>query len=102
MEVIYAKIKNTWKEELTPIAVVHLVPEIIKYVQEESKASGPEKKEMAIKLITLLINDSSSENKEELLYLVDTTVPTMIDVMIQISKQDILLGKMKTKCMSCF
>ncbi len=106
IEDIYGLVKQTIKEQPTRMNITIIAARIILLVQQnESKfASGEEKKQAVIKLIKLLISDSSLPilDKFYLNQFVESTLPLMIDVMISIAKKKISLGKSSKNYTSCF
>jgi hypothetical protein len=96
---LYESLKQTFNKELTTASVVELVTVVISIIQKDKEGSltPSQKKQMALNLIKLSISDANTteENKKYLNQLVDFTVPSMIDVMISVAKNEIDLGKAK-------
>jgi len=103
---LYETLKQTFTKELTTASIVELVTVVIGVIQKnKDNMTSEEKKQMALNLIKLVISDSNAteDNKIYLNQLVDLTVPSMIDVMIAVAKNEIDLGKAKENIKkSCF
>lgn len=104
---VYNQIKswidNTDKPDASNIIV--LVTLLIKCVENIAKdKQGVYKKELVLKVLTKVINESKLDQnaKNALMVLVQTTIPVMIDTMISIANEKIDLGKIKTDMNKCF
>lgn len=89
---------HSWIEsgEFTASSIVSLVTELIPAIQKlvVGENRGQYKKQVLIKVLNLLLDESSVENKESIQDIIDTTVPLMVDTMISIYKGKVnLLGK---------
>ena len=96
---LYENLKQTFTKELTTSSIVELVTVVISIIQKNNDGSltSFQKKQMALNLIKLVISDSNitEDNKKYLNQFVDFTVPSMIDVMIKVAKNEIDIGKTK-------
>jgi hypothetical protein len=88
------------EKELTVSNITQLVVEIIK-ITDVLNVPGNEKKKIAIDTINDIITHSDCSNKEDLLFVVNSVVPQMIDCMISIDRREIIIKKAK-KYFSCF
>lgn len=106
---IYNHLK-TWvdgTQELNSGSIVVLVTQVISLVQQEipEHGRGSYKKHVAMSVIKQIVHDSDVDEstKQTLTFLIDTTVPPMIDAMVSIARQEIDLHKLKKNLMtSCF
>jgi hypothetical protein len=103
---VYNQIKqwvdNTDKPEASNIIV--LVTLLIKCVENVAKdKSGAYKKDLVLKVLRKVINESKLEPdaKLALLVLVETTIPTIIDTLISVANNELDIGKIKTGMSNC-
>jgi len=103
---VYNQIKqwvdNTDKPDASNIIV--LVTLLIKCVENIAKdKSGSYKKDLVLKVLRKVINESNLEPdaKMTLLVLVETTIPTIIDTLISVANNELDLGKIKTSMSKC-
>lgn len=104
---VYNQIKewvdNTEKPDASNIIVLVIL--LIKCVEKVAKdKEGSYKKDLVLKVLTKVINESKLESdaKIALLVMVQTTIPVMIDTMISIANKEIDLVKVKTAFSKCF
>jgi hypothetical protein len=103
---VYNQIKDWVDKTDKPDAsdIIILVTLLIKCVEKiAADKEGVYKKDLVIKVLTKVINESKLEPDAKLVLmgLVETTIPFMIDTMINIAKNKIDLGKIKTKLSKC-
>lgn len=104
--IVYSKLKEMSDKTETPDAgvMVVLVTLLIKIVEKiAGDKSGTYKKELVIKVLTKVVEDSkiSDDSKSSLIAVINYTIPTMIDTMISLAKNEINIGKMKEQKRSC-
>jgi len=98
IEDIYDKLPD-WKNgdiQINSRTVVVLIPRVIKLVQNVKGADSYKKKEIAMSVIRKIANEDrklSETDKKLLIDIIETTVPIMIDTMIDIYRHRIDIGK---------
>ncbi len=92
-------------QELNASSMVMLVTQVIALVQQEipEHGKGEYKKDVAMQVIKMIVNDSKLDAgaKASLNLLLDSTVPSMIDAMVSISRQEIDFHKVKKSLSNC-
>lgn len=96
----FQKILSLYKDkELSVSDWIALVTSIMEIVEDVPDLSGPEKKELVIavtsKTIDTLVKDE--DTKRELQYLLNSSVPFFIDVIVMATKKILNINKIK-KC----
>jgi hypothetical protein len=104
---LYDSLKQTFTDKVTPSTIIKLVTVVIALIQKQASGSltPDEKKQMAMNLIKSFITDSKDITDEDKLYLnqlVELTVPSTIDILIKVAKQEIDIGKSMKDTGSCF
>ena len=97
---VYDAIKDSVTDGIDSSNIITIISNLIPLVEKviKEKHQGPLKKQIVIEVLTMLVNDSvTNQNvKNTLLLIIHTTVPTVIDTMIDIGKGNIDLGKHST------
>ena len=81
-------------KKLTTFNVMELVTKLIPYTQKvmNEKGLGPKKKKVIMTVLLLLsekLNFTSQKEKEQIMTVIEETIPSTIDIMIGISKGEI-------------
>lgn len=105
---IYNQFKDWTKgKKINAGSIIVLTTRLMTLVQQKIKEhkQGKYKKNIVITVLKLLVRDSNElteDEKEEVNFLIDCTIPTMIDMMILIAKNEIDLDKTKKNINNCF
>ena len=104
---IYEQVKD-WAEgdeKLNASSIMELVTLLIPTIQRmvTGKNRGEYKKKVLITVLSLVIRDSKCSNDTKIILsnLVDTTIPTTIDIMIGVAHGNIDLKKTYDKVQNC-
>ena len=91
------------KNDITFENVIFIVTNLMNIVGKYKNIKGSQKKELVISLLNEYVNKSDIEKnlKDSINFLIKTSIPFTIDVLVDVSK-----GKYKfkkgSKCLSCF
>jgi hypothetical protein len=98
---VYAHIKVIHVDKLTPTSVILIMSEVIQLVEKYKNLTGEQKKTTVINVIKRLVNDNlesySEEEKTSIMLVVNTTLPTMIDTLVNAINGLMKFTKEKTK-----
>lgn len=107
IEEIYSEVKQTITEKPSAEGIIILVTKLIPLIQKHGDKfeTSQDKKQAVLELVRLCIRDSDDLNDDQKEYLTKfayLTLPTTIDIMISLAKQEIDISKkvknFKQKC----
>jgi hypothetical protein len=109
VEELYEEIKRLLHGgKLTTSNVVVVVINLMRLVEKYSELKGHQKKQVILEAVKMLINDSNDnvEDNEQLIMLVNMTLPSVIDVIISIDRKKIKIKikkawKFMLSCCGC-
>lgn len=104
IDIIYEQIKYLIDDKPTSRSIIKIVTYSMKCVENTMKdKSGSYKKEVVMRVIERVVEDSKldKESKEDLTFLIHTTIPSIIDTMVGIARHKIDIGKTKKYFRDC-
>lgn len=94
--------------KLTPANIIIIVINLMKIVENYADLKGPQKKQVILEAINMLINDTNDnvEDANDLMMLVKMTLPSVIDVIISVDRKNLRIKVKKAwkfllSCCSC-
>ena len=87
--------------KITVTNIVSVVTLLMKTVDKYTDVKGIQKKELVLAVVTKVVNETMSDDDERnnILYVVEGVLPTVIDTIIQVDKGQLLI-KLKKTCFS--
>jgi hypothetical protein len=98
VESLYNHVKSIHHEKITALNVIYITTELMQLVQKYKELTGTQKKLMVVNVIKKLINSQVDcpEDRLALTIIVDTTLPIVIDNLIDAMKGNLKFDKDKT------
>jgi hypothetical protein len=77
--------------KLTPVNITTILVSLMQFVEKYPKLGGSQKKQVVLEAINMLINDSNDnvEESTHLKLLAQTTLPTVIDLVVSIDRRQV-------------
>jgi hypothetical protein len=101
-DLAYSRISNSIKnKKITASDLVVISAAAIKAVQQSGVSDNDEKKYFVIDLLQKVVDEGEfldDEAKAAATIFIQLTLPTLIDTMIKVAKQEIDIGKIKSRC----
>lgn len=99
VEYLYHHLKSIHSEKITPTNVILLATETIQLVEKYKELTGHQKKTMVICVVKKLVNAQfdTEEDKRAMILIIDLTLPTVIDNLINAINGNLKFDKEKAK-----
>ena len=99
VEYLYNHLKSIHSEKITPANVVLLAMETIQLVEKYKELTGHQKKTMVISVVKKLVNTQfdTEEDKRAMNLIIDLTLPTVVDNLVNAINGNIKFDKEKAK-----
>lgn len=99
VEYLYNHLKSVHSEKITPSNVVLVATELIQLVEKYKTLTGVQKKTMVINVVKKLVNSQfdTPEDKKAMNLIIDLTLPTVVDNLINAINGNLKFDKEKVK-----
>jgi hypothetical protein len=88
---IYDNIKNIVTDKLTASNIIIITINLMKIIEKYKKISGNDKKTIVLDILKKVVNETIDDKQEKdiLLFVINNTLPFVIDTIISIDKREI-------------
>lgn len=98
-DVLYNHVKSIHSEKITPANIVLLATETIQLVEKYKELTGHQKKTTVISVVKKMVNSQfdTEEDKKAMNLIIDLTLPTVVDNLVNAINGNLKFDKEKTK-----